>query len=234
MGNLKRLALHLFSIILLLPLISCLPHNPDSEDSKLHAAATNSVIGVPGRPLDVVEVLEKDRYGRVLYIYEGFSQAGPVIVVAVVQKMTEREVYFYDGVNVIFGGKEEIDGVGAVLREKLSDYFTEEQIEHLKKENDWEAGEIKEEKLFKVRSSYEKRNRIPEWKESAAFSRVSPDYHRSYATPLVTDREGKTIYYMRGKKYNSGEGGVLLYSILSFHVRQKGEPNKEHRNHGNS
>jgi len=224
----KLLALFL-TVLILLSLAGCTPASGD--DRFLHVVAHNSLLGVGEDRQDQIVILEEDDFGRVLFAFAGWgmtSETGrmgdDILAALIVQRTTRRHAYFYDGINAILydiGGLPLQTTPFNFLDEAfVMERFSEEQLEQLKEENDWNK-ELEESRFFRVRVSWRHKREymtdvsIPTQRE--AFESVSEYlHHPSLSAPLTTDKNGNVIYFMR-EFYSRREGEeVIRYLARSF------------------
>jgi hypothetical protein len=191
------------------------------EHPDLHVIATNSLLGVLGHQGDDIQILEEDHYGRKLFSFLGgtTNSENYILAVLISQKTTKTDSYFYDNINFIIC---ELDNYTKVDKDTILQYFTSEQIEVLKQINDWDK-ETGSQKLFKVHITRKKIDKIPIRIQRKAFEKVSNDYHATYSVPLTTDASGKTLYYMRGMKYDDKTREYFFTKsyLLMFDKNQK-------------
>lgn len=84
--------------------VGCLPHKYRGENVDLYTVAVNSIFKAHGSYSNgeaifdpVIEIIEKDEYGRVLFFYyEGSGRGNKSYSVLIMQKSTEDTVYFYE------------------------------------------------------------------------------------------------------------------------------------------
>ena len=126
------------TVCLLLVLCSCDPPTfvYRGENKALYTAASNSVFAMTTNEMDRVLVLEKDDYGRSLYLVRANACiASDTFVAALLisQRDSESDVSYYEYDNVIyrytdFFSPSETDVISP---------FTEDDISKLKEQNDW-------------------------------------------------------------------------------------------------
>ena len=128
------------------------------EYPELYSVAINSLLGVRGygsseQPFEsIIEVIEEDNFGRTLYLY---FENNPVSEYSLIisQESDEKHACFYPDYNFVsisYG-----DNMGANHIEKAKESFSVEEIERLKKANDWNMA-INKEKCVKVEISHKK------------------------------------------------------------------------------
>ena len=82
----------------------CLPHKYGGSNVELYTVAVNSIFSSSGSYSNgeaiydpIIEIIEKDEYGRVLFFYyEGSGRGNESYSVLIMQKSTEDSVYFYE------------------------------------------------------------------------------------------------------------------------------------------
>lgn len=132
MSNNQSRIITLFLFLLLISLCSC-RRVPYPEDHVMVVSQTS--YAYPGGNAAVhdsrSEIIETDKYGRVLFAYNnGFGTYS----VGIRQKSDENYVYYYDNVSFLYTDEYLL--------------FTPEQIDSLKEANDWNQ-ELNEEKMIK-------------------------------------------------------------------------------------
>jgi len=209
----KKLALFLVPVILVVALLlaGCTPVR-DGDGRSLHVVAHHSLLGVWEDRWEQAVILEEDDFGRVMFAFAGLgttsesdSAGDDILAVLIVQRTTRRHAYFYDGINAI------LYDIGEIVQQMMSfdfldeafvmEHFSDEQLEQLKEENDWNR-ELEEDRFFRVRVSWRhKMNYMTDVSiptEREAFESVSEYlHHPSFSAPLTTDRNGNVIYFMR-------------------------------------
>ena len=141
-----------------------------------------------------IDVLEEDSYGRQLFQYSMYvaatSQYERICVVAIRQKATLRDVYFYED-------------TGFLVAEDFS-AIDQRAVAELKLQNDWEQP-LQQEKLSKRRMDAPRqfldgvpaafRQAVP----TAAGASISADY-------VDADGKGKILYYVYVYQTGEAEG----------------------------
>jgi len=127
-----------------------------------------------------------------------------ILAVAIAQKTTRTHSYFYSGINIIFS---EIEGdFGLNAREFLDEgfimeNFSEEQLEQLKAENNWNE-ELNEDRFFRVSISVRNKRRYltaaSEETQREIFEATSGEVFVSRSSiPLTTDQNGNVLFLIR-------------------------------------
>ena len=221
----KMKKLHVIVILLIITtsLYGCVfPLIYRGEYPELHAIAIHSLLGVSGYDNDRIAILEEDGFGRVMFSYLGYANTASgvdhrIFAILIGQSMTEIDSCFYDNINYIIC---EIDGsvyngFTVVDTDFVMKHFTDEQVEGLKLENDWNM-ELDRNKFFKVSNTRERTTPLPISTLRKAFENVSHDFHASYATFLTMDKNGNLLYFMRGKKPDSKNGDYFFTQSYLF------------------
>jgi len=173
----------------------------------LGSVALNSLIGIEGYiggempfPADI-EIVEKDNYGRELFIY---YEGGDEYSLLISQKSDREYVYFYPDYNFVTILKSKGTGANGMEGGIDKTNFPLEEIEKLKEYNDWNR-EIDIEKCVKVEIVDERVNGPMEYKvlEPIYYELFGDDSSNiEYCTYfLTTDDNGRSIY-----AFNSYEG----------------------------
>lgn len=214
----KKILTFVLAVLMLLSFTGCTPP-AGSVNTELFVVASHSLLGVLGRELEGVFILEEDDFGRVMFAYLGHTVTSDrtivafnILAVAIAQRTTRQYSYFYDGVNVIFCEVElqRIDhrlpqAVQFLSEEFVMEHFTEEQLEQLKGANSWNE-ELNEDQFFRVRATRgDKRRhltRVSEDAQRAAFPSIT-DIRPRYRIPLTMDRKGNILYLMKDLDWGS-------------------------------
>jgi len=153
---------------------------------------------------------------------DGFGVSFNLLAVLIVQRIpgSFRHAYFYDGVNFIVHQVAPGDRSPPVLTEATArERFTEEQLEQLKEENDWNR-ELNEDRFFRVPVSWGDKGRymtrVSEETRREAFSAVSEGFLRSLNAPLSMDRNGNIIYFIRDASVDRDTQEWTFYSSFLF------------------
>jgi len=226
----KRVLLFLLVLLMITSLSSCGPSrfSPVSRRLALQLVAIHSLLGTSG-PYgeDAIEVLEEDELGRVMFAFSGSIATGDdgtatrygILAVLIAQKIPESltHVYFYDGINFILHQLElgEIRNSASLTEAFVMERFTEEQLEQLKEENDWNM-ELDEDRLFRVPVSPRRKVRymtdVSQQTVEEAFSAVSEGFRRSF--PLTMDRNGNVIHFVRGANHDRDTQELTFFSSV--------------------
>ena len=129
----------IIAIALLIVLASCTYNGYSGNYSDLYSVAINSVLWLNGHSWGAdyecdpqIEVIEEDKYGRIMFTYyeKYYSGAGISFSALIIcQSSNEDKVFYYEDINYIV--KEQ------VLYSQNLENFNEEEIEQLKTVNDW-------------------------------------------------------------------------------------------------
>ena len=107
----------------------------------LFTEATSSLLGITSNSDphadDHIEILETDSYGRKLAVYIGDSNLNKYIICLLISQKTEDDyVYYYSDKNFIF--QDYNKGIKIETYDDIKNYCTQDQINTLKENNDWE------------------------------------------------------------------------------------------------
>jgi hypothetical protein len=201
----------LFAILIAITilLVSCTPSTPEytGDYPELFSIALNSIPGTEGyllgevRHQPVLTVLEEDDYGRVLFFYSETWAISPHSLV-ICQKSDSEFTYFYSDYNFI---------------SSQDDTFSDEEIEYLKKKNDW-GMELNESKCLKVNIVREKEvksiefNALREMYRGALGDDARP-FDDSYISSFITDDYGRCIYIGYGKHGERDHPSVAIMML---------------------
>ena len=230
----KRILLFLITLMMVLSLVGCSPNrfiSPRTRCLALRVVAIHSLLGTTGPNYwEPVIILEEDDFGRILFTFQGraimsedgFGVSFNLLAVLIVQRIpgSFRHAYFYDGVNFIVHQVAPGDRSPPVLTEATArERFTEEQLEQLKEENDWNR-ELNEDRFFRVPVSWGDKGRymtrVSEETRREAFSAVSEGFLRSLNAPLSMDRNGNIIYFIRDASVDRDTQEWTFYSSFLF------------------
>ena len=194
----KRILLIFLSLTVLLSVGGCYrePYNGDRAD--LYTVALNSLLWVTGVSWEsdkaadpAIEVIEEDSYGRVLFTYQekDFGSVMSFSSLLIMQKTENGSVYFYPDCNAIC--------VRASLTgEDVS--FSDESIEALKQQNDWEK-EMNTEKCVKREIGTTPLESVKEGKENAEIIYEILSHYKEPAQWTfykgMHDDYGRTVYH---------------------------------------
>ena len=216
----------LFSTLLLLSLaitmFSCdfeptAGHGTPEEDFPLFTMVAVNVVG--GESTGFVNRLEEDDYGRIFFDFAVGNLLNPyfdsgIDGYAICQKIEDGYAYFY----------EDDCYIGAGLIKSI----TEEDIENLKENNDWEKEPNEHRSLSKVKSftdSYDtnffdiqKSEEENAKKHFGELNKISKNELKSYdICSSCRDENGKTLFYMASgpDRYKKGASQTSkLYAII--------------------
>lgn len=135
----KKVLALLLCVVILIGLTACTYKGYSGAYSDLYTVAINSVLWNNGHSFSAdkyqnsqIQIIEKDMYGRTMFTYYEKYYAGASIsfsALIVCQTSNEKEVFYYEDVCYIV--KEQ-----TLYAQTLVEFETEE-IENLKKANDW-------------------------------------------------------------------------------------------------
>ncbi len=213
----KRVIVVIMILLLVIPNAGCLVYQ--GKDWSLYYLVAENVPGISNIRAGNAntEVLKRDAQGRVLFSYQGDAY-GPYIndtlcICAIAQKVEWEDAYFYEDI--------------FYLTEDSFENFTEQDIEDLKKKNDWNAPlEIKKFKK-NVRRDLNARESLFEAnldEATAALNETIGD-KKMYTDVLFFDSDGvgKCLYVMfqcekdeKGNEYNFQVYFIMLGLVGSF------------------
>jgi hypothetical protein len=164
--------------------------------------ARSSLLGVSGALSDEILILETDDYGREFFAYRGYSKIddGDIVAIVISQKTTSQKDNYYDGINIRIL-EDATDPSQELTRSFISENFTQSQINQLKFENDWNLP-IKKDHLFEAKVSRNKIDTVSIKNQKSTFGKVSADFDDSGSILLSQDKNGLSLYYMVGVKYD--------------------------------
>ena len=129
----------IISLLLITVLASCGYSGYTGSHSDLYTEAINSVPWLNGHSWGAdficdphIEIIDEDQYGRIMFTYREKYYSGADIsfsALIICQGSNEKEVFYYEDENYIVKKQ-------AVYSQNL-EKFTEEEIENLKANNDW-------------------------------------------------------------------------------------------------
>jgi len=218
----KRILALFLAVLMLFPFTGCTPP-AGSYRPELFVVASHSLLGVLGRDREGVLIIEEDDFGRVMFAYAGnaitSSRSGAmynILAVAIVQRTARQHSYFYDGINIIFLEIDVDCGPSALDfldKDFVLERFSEEQLEQLKAENDWNE-ELKEDRFFRVRVARGDKTRhmtsVSREAQEEAFqvavegARLLNAASLRRSIPLSMDSNGSVIYFMAGQRTDRG------------------------------
>ena len=205
----KRVIKVVISVLLLLSMPFVLPgcyrygDDYQGEYPDLYSVAIHSIAGTTGHCMceisydSIIEVIEKDSYGRILFSYwENNTISTYNLVIS--QEVEGNYIYFYPDYNFISS--------------RLDD-FSEKEINELKKRNDWNK-EIDKDKCVKVEIVRNKpKGPIPQKGVAELYylalgeDASSP---KNFVDFLVSDAYGRALYTGTGK-VSSNRVIVMLF-----------------------
>ena len=198
-----------------------LPTGYSGEHPALYTEAVNSLLSVLGwhsHGDSRVKIMEEDAFGRVLFSYydDKSDYCGEdIFAYLICQKVDETYVYYYPDYNYILNEWNHVDIP-----------FSEEEIEDLKRKNDW-GKEINEEKFIKYEITREKKKpnvKIEDKKFQAIFNKVAMNHGRivdestiyPYTRYLTSDSYGRMIYYAEASLPNNHIEGIGYILAIIF------------------
>lgn len=185
-------------VFMLAPITGCFYKGYSGEYPELFTVAINSLLWNKGHS-DLtdkycdseIKVLEKDEYGRTLYMYYEDYYVGDTIsfsALIISQYSLDGYVYYYEDCNYLIKEQE--------MRSKELREFSQEEIANLKKANDW-GKELVLTKCTK-KQIVRKKQRIPN-NEKAIRRKVIERYNakdgNTFVDYLTNDVNGYFIFY---------------------------------------
>lgn len=209
-------------LIILVPFILTACYKEYTGDHpELYTVAINSLLWTNGYTHGAdfyfnseIEIIDKDKYGRVMFTYneEDFAYSDIAFTALVVcQNSNKSEVYYYEDVNFIVKKKD------APRENKVT--FEKEEIEQLKAVNDWNS-ELKLEKCVKKEIAKDKVE-LPFSEEmvESIYKSLYSNYLYGATFSLTYDNYGRYICYgvvtLDGKKESDGSTDYD-YIVLLF------------------
>ncbi len=195
--------------LLLLPIFAlffstgCTYKGYSGDYSDLYTVAINSVLWNNGHSFSAdkyanpqIEIIDKDTYGRTLFMYYEKYYAGADISFSsliICQKSTDKEVFYYEDDNYII--KEQL------LYAQNIEKFGNEEIEQLKAANDWNQ-EINLDKCVK-KEIIKRKQSIPN--EQEVKNKVIDNFH------LKNGEYSLFIDFLTGNSYDSN---FIIYGYI--------------------
>lgn len=184
-----------------------------SGRSDLYAVACYSVPFVTGNPnFDAVKVIEKDKYGRVLFKYTSFTHAlddfngDHVCALLICQKSDKEYAYYYENYSFIISTGD--------------DTFADSEIQRLKELNDWDK-ELVQAKMSKVMNRFGPYGNLMFFDDDESVAAVKnylePQKSARYFSDIISmDADNKIFYVLREyAKSNNGYSYFKAYFVIS-------------------
>ena len=189
----KQFIITIVCSLLLVLVVGC--NHYRGEYDAFFTETITSLVGVSGDRFDDICVIEHDSYDKTLFTYSancGFRHY--VLAVLISQKADDEYICYYEDCNSII--KEVDSRITPETYDELLEYFSDEDMQALKLQNDWDSP-IDEAKTVKEKISDHK-DWYPIKKESRqkAFKEFGLKYSDTYEIPLCSDSDGRTIYYV--------------------------------------
>lgn len=208
----------MFLFLILIALSSCdslifSPLRYEGGDLHLLVASRESILGAQGYFDDEIVVIEEDHFGRILYGFLGGTilNDDKILAVGVIQTFSESEVYYYDGINMISKPFIKSKDMGDLLVSDIHSAFSVDDIESLKKSNDWGLP-LKPEYYFSTNIEKTKPNPINSIILAKIYISISSKLNYSDCLFFVKDSNGLMLYVMQ--EYEEGVyGDVFLVMI---------------------
>ena len=204
----KKVAVGITIFSLACALTGCRFTGYEGEYPALYTEAVNSLLSVRGYNSHddaIVEIIEEDAFGRVLFSYyldKSHYCGERIFGYLICQKVDETYVYYYPDYNYILNERNHVDIP-----------FSEEEIEDLKTKNDW-GEEINEERFIKYEITRKKKEpnvKIEKKDYQVLIKKVAMDHGRivdeskAYPSPvyLTSDSYGRMLFYVEVDLGNS-------------------------------
>lgn len=209
----------------------------DGEYPELEVVAINSVPGVWRSDMsDQVLVLEKDSYGRTLFVckltrvftYINSTQNG-VLAIIISQKTDLETVCYYTEINYDLAFLEDYETLAT--DELISSHFSEQDIETLKEKNDWNKPlEPDNSRYTKILNVLDKKTYMNKKEEKTVEKNIGSNFNGSF---YRTFSSNQSIYFILNINYSDideygwyfivmDDEGNLPYGEDSIHkVRDK-------------
>jgi hypothetical protein len=212
----KRLSSAL-SVLLIVALLGCsswVPLRYRSNHPELFTEAIHSLLKIRGfhQYTDAgIEIIEKDRYGRILFSYSEDSQARYLLIA---QKADSTYVYYYPDFNFIS------------IEYYRNTFFSEQDILKLKDRNDWnkplDENKFIKQKIARIKASYDGKARA-NYKLNENYAekilRNATGYNGSetiygYSEYLTSDEYSRKLFYCLGWIPNGGGFDKVHLAII--------------------
>ena len=203
----KFVAVFLCAVFLLL-LTSCV--DPDfhyeGEHMDLAAATLYSIPGVTSEANDEFVILEKDNYGRVMFLgllrggsliredVENWS--GGVLTVMITQKADDTSVWFYEDRNYVM---QIVPETLTLTETTVKTYFSEASLTALKEKNDWNAPLATEDpRMYKAPISLDKNTSKPMKMAASAINKVEEAIEEVNTRQILLRQheDGRTLFFV--------------------------------------
>ena len=212
----KRFILIILLIVTTI-LTSCGYDGYSGNHSDLYSVAINSVLWLNGYSWKAdfecdphIEIIDEDHYGRTMFTYyEKYYKGSDISFSALIicQYSNEKEVFYYENVNYIV--KEQ------VLYSQNLEEFSEEEIEFLKLNNDWN-NEINYDKCIRKEITKTK-PKVPRVKETQnliidEFALVDGEY--SLFIDCLTSNINDSKYLVYGYIRKNEQEGICFIGLV--------------------
>ena len=211
MKTIKRTAMMVLCLVCCLPLVGCRdPAAYYGPYVSSYSVASNSLLGlvkIATEESRIVQV-EKDEYGRELFIFWGYSSAADrndqgfsnVYALLISQKSDEKYVYYYPDYNFIVRQDEYYDGhypmTDGDILDGASNTFSSDEIDALKAKNDWGLL-IDESKCIRAEISRKARDT----REKLVSDKLLSDVYNRTANAF-TSRGHNYLHYLTSDEYD--------------------------------
>ena len=176
----------------------------------LYTEAMTSLLSASSRNGESVCIIDHDTYGKTLFAYSGdCAYRKAILALLVAQNDDDKTVSYYEDCNFIYTQVETYQFPDSY--DDLLEFFTEDEIETLKSENDWNKPIDDSKTVYEPVT--DKKDYYP-IKNSAlikALKEIGTTMARSYQMPLCSDANGKVIYYVITPKDGSEEEKEYLF-----------------------
>lgn len=193
------------------------PVTYEGKNVDLYSEAIHSLLGIASYGFSGILILEEDEYGRKLFtasLRDGYYD-GQLACIFISQKSDDQYVYYYEDIN--YEIKKQPRG-SSFTKEAVYERFSSEEIELLKKRNDWEK-EKRSKELFKAPiagnkfylSNVVSENTMTELRDSLGFLSSAWGY-----VPLCQDGYENTLMLLSGNREGEPQGDNFnhFYAVL--------------------
>ena len=208
----------LFIVSIIFILCSCDPpsYKYRGYNQSLYTAANHSILGMKTGEMDKVIVLEKDSYGRTLYLVQTRSwgaQDKYIAAIMISQSDSESHVAYYEYDNVIF----RYTDFFKASEESASSLFTEHEFSQLKELNDWEKSLSLDKTVKKdICSSDAEVNFISESQLNSVKKEIFGDADDVFSDLMTQCADGKVVCFMGRSLYDKTSNRKEEFYIVIF------------------
>ena len=192
------------------------------ENKALYTAASNSIFAMTTNEMDRVVVLERDDYGRTLYLVRANSCIMSDTFVAAMlisQCDSESDVSYYEYDNVIYRYTEFF----APPEDDLISPFTEDDISKLKELNDW-GEELNFEKMTtkSICTSDAYVNLVSEAQLNVVRNVLFGSDLDVFFDPMTQYSNGRAVYHMRVSSFDKNKKDESYILVFLPEVTNRG------------